>query len=248
MPRPTSTRIALEGAYNFRDLGGLPASSGRTITARRVYRSDRLTRLSDADHALLETLAIGRVFDLRTDLELEQDGAGTFSTAKGRHRHVPLVSMSLSITDARIDWAKTDLQSRYLQMLDEGAPVIREVLEHLADGNAGATVFHCTGGKDRTGVLAAVLLRTLGVDDETIVEDYAVSERYLAPFVEASRVLMESEGFDPQIVLYLCGSPAERMRKMLADMDARWGTVEAYLDWTGTSTETVASLRRNLLD
>ena len=243
----TSKRIPLEGAYNFRDLGGLSGREGRRIPPRRVFRSDRLTRLTDADNAVLESFGIGRVFDLRSDLELAQDGAGDFAAAGGRHRHVPLVRVALSITDSRIDWTKVDLQSRYLEMLDEGAPVIREVLEHLAADDAQATVFHCTGGKDRTGVLTAVLLRTLGVEDETIIEDYAVSEKYLASFVEASRALMESEGFDPQIVLYLCGSPAVRMRKMLSDLDSRWGSVEGYLDWTGMGEGTVASLRRRLL-
>ena len=243
----TSERIPLEGAYNFRDLGGLTGRGGRRIRARRVFRSDRLTGLTDCDTALLESLGIGRVFDLRSDLELVQHGTGAFANAQGRHRHVPLVRVALGVSDSRIDWTKVDLQSRYLEMLGEGAPVIREVLGHLATDDARATVFHCTGGKDRTGVVAAVLLRTLGVDDETIVEDYAVSEKYLAPFVEASRALMESEGFDPQIVLYLCGSPAARMRKMLADMDARWGSVEGYLDWAGMREDTVASLRCRLL-
>jgi protein-tyrosine phosphatase len=247
MTRAGSTHIPLQGAYNFRDLGGLPARQGQHIAPRKVFRSDRLTRLTDADNQRLESFGIGRVFDLRSDLELSQDGPGDFSAARDRHRHVPLVRVSLSITDARIDWTKVDLQNRYLEMLEEGGPVIREVLEHVAGDGAAATVFHCTGGKDRTGVLAAVLLRTLGVDDEVIVEDYAVSETYLAPFVEASREMMEREGFDPQIVLYLCGSPAPRMRKMLSDMDARWGSAEAYLAWAGMGEASIELLRRRLL-
>ncbi len=242
----TSRRIPLEGAYNFRDLGGLPAGD-RRVRERRVFRSDRLTRLSAADVELLEGFGIGRVFDLRSDLELAQDGPGDFSSASGRHVHRPLVRVSLSLTDSRIDWEKVDLQNRYLEMLDEGAQVIREVLEHIAGDDGTATVFHCTGGKDRTGVLAAVLLRTLGVDDEVIVEDYAISEKHLEPFVEASRTFMESEGYDPQIVLYLCGSPADRMARMLADMDARWGSVEGYLAWTGMAERTFERLRERLL-
>jgi protein-tyrosine phosphatase len=243
----TSPRIPLEGAYNFRDLGGLAGHGGRRIRKRRVFRSDRLTNLTPSDAEMLESFSIGRVFDLRSDLELEHHGAGSFAAAADRHRHTPLVRVSLSITDSRIDWQKVDLQSRYLEMLHEGAPVIREILEHLAREDARATVFHCTGGKDRTGVMAAVLLRTLGVDDDVIVDDYAISERYLAPFVEATRTLMEREGFDNEIVLYLCGSPAERMRKMLTDMDAKWGSVDAYLEWIGMRASTVDSLRRRLL-
>jgi protein-tyrosine phosphatase len=243
----TSSRIPLEGAYNFRDLGGLVALDGRTTAPGLVFRSDRLTRLTPADAARLEALGIGRVFDLRSDLELAEHGAGEFSEAGGRHRHRPLVKVSLSLTDARIDWAKVDLQHRYLEMLHEGAPVIREILEHLAASEAPPTVFHCTGGKDRTGVVAAVLLRALGVDDEVIVADYAISEKYLEPFVEASRAQMESEGYDPAIVLYLCGSPAERMRKMLQDLDERWKGVEGYLEWIGLRAERAESLRRRLL-
>jgi protein-tyrosine phosphatase len=240
-------RLPLEGAYNFRDLGGLTTREGRTVRDRRVFRSDRLTNLTAADVAMLEEIGIGRIFDLRSDLELANDGRGAWSSAADRHRHRPLVRISLSIHDERIDWSKVDLGTRYLEMLLEGGAVIREVLEHLAADDAPPTVFHCTGGKDRTGVLSAVLLRTLGVDDDTIVDDYAISETFLAPFVEASREAMEQQGFDPQIVLYLCGSPAERMRKMLADLDERWGSVEAYLDWTGMRGETLTALRGKLL-
>lgn len=242
-----STRIPLEGAYNFRDLGGLPGEGGRVVVPGRVFRSDRLTGLTPADTAALERLGIGRVYDLRSDLELAQHGAGGFSSAAGRHRHTPLVRVSLSLTDERIDWNKVDLQHRYLEMLHEGAPVIREILEHLAVDDAPPTVFHCTGGKDRTGVVAAVLLRTLGVADDVIVADYAVSEKYLEPFVEASRAQMESEGYDPAIVLYLCGSPAERMQKMLADLDDRWKDVDGYLEWIGLRREHAERLRRRLL-
>jgi protein-tyrosine phosphatase len=133
-------------------------------------------------------------------------------------------------------------------MLHEGAPVIRQILEHLVVEDAPPTVIHCTGGKDRTGVVAAVLLRALGVADEVIVDDYAISERYLEPFVEATRSMMERDGFDPEIVMYLCGSPAERMRKMLDDMDRKWGSVDAYLAWIGMEQDTAAQLRARLLE
>lgn len=243
----TSRRLPLEGAYNFRDLGGLAAGGGRTVRQGRVYRSDRLTGLTGEDLVLLKGLGIRRVFDLRSDLELAEHGAGEFSTAEGRHRHAPLVSISLSLSDPRIDWSKVDLGQRYLEMMVEGRGVIREIFEHIATSDDGATLFHCTGGKDRTGVVAAVLLRALGADDETIVADYAVSEKYLASFVEASRAMMEKEGFDPQIVLYLCGSPAERMEKMLKDLDGRWGSTNGYLEWAGVSGATVDALKRKLL-
>ncbi len=239
--------IALEGAWNFRDLGGLPAGEGRRTACGLVYRADRLTGLSEADVATLEALGIERVFDLRSDLELAANGPGPFASRGDRHRHVPLVTIALSLGDDRIDWSRVDLSRRYLEMLEQGAAVIRGILSHLATDDAPPTVFHCTGGKDRTGVVAAVLLRLLGVPDDAIVEDYAVSERNLAPFVAASRAEMERQGHDPAIVLYLCGSPPERMRSMLAGLDARWGGIEGYLDWIGLERVAAESLRARLL-
>lgn len=242
-----SERIVLEGAYNFRDLGGLPAAGGKRVVARRVFRADRLSRLTAADAALLAGFGITRVFDLRSSAELAVDGIGTFSADADRHRHVPLVQVALSAGDPTIDWTKVNLQDRYLEMLREGGTVIRTILEHIAAQDGYGTVFHCTGGKDRTGVLAAVLLRVLGVPDEVIVEDYAVSERYLDPVVRLYRDTLEAEGFDPAAILYLCGSPPQRMCDMLAGIDATWGSIERYLETIGVAAQTVTVLRQRLL-
>lgn len=243
----TSERIVLEGAHNFRDMGGLAGPDGKRVVARRVFRADRLSHLSEADSALLENLAISRIFDLRSSAELGADGIGRFAAAADRHRHVPLVQVALRAGDPSIDWTKINLHERYLEMLRGGGAVIREVLEHLAGEGCSGTVFHCTGGKDRTGVLAAVLLRSLGVADDVIVEDYAMSEIYLAPIVERYREALEAEGFDPAAILYLCGSPPGRMRDMLRGMDETWGSIGGYLEAIGLEQRTLSDLRRRLL-
>ncbi|MBI5504869.1 MAG: tyrosine-protein phosphatase [Deltaproteobacteria bacterium] len=243
----TSERILLEGAHNFRDLGGLPGPGGRRVVARRVFRADRLSHLTKADSALLSGLGITRVFDLRSSAELAGDGVGEFAAAGDRHRHVPLVQVALSAGDPTIDWTKINLHDRYLEMLRVGGEVIRTVFEHIAGAGVSGTVFHCTGGKDRTGVLAAVLLRALGVDDEVIVEDYAVSEVYLEPIVRLYRESLEAEGLDPAAILYLCGSPPRRMRDMLTAIDETWGSIDDYLGAIGVTEAIVTELRRRLL-
>ncbi len=243
----TSQRILLEGAHNFRDLGGLVTADGRRVVGRRVFRADRLSRLTAADSALLTSLGITRVFDLRSSAELATDGIGEFAAAADRHRHVPLVQVALRAGDPTIDWTSINLQDRYLEMLREGGAVIRAVLEQIAGAGACGTVFHCTGGKDRTGVLAAVLLRTLGAADELIIEDYAVSERYLDPIVRLYRETLEAEGFDPAAIMYLCGSPPQRMRDLLAGIDEVWGSIDDYLETIGVGQETLTGLRRRLL-
>jgi protein-tyrosine phosphatase len=236
-------RIDLQGAFNFRDLGGLGAGEALVTTAR-VYRSDALHRLTPRDLAVLEPLGIGRVFDLRSPAEVARDGIGEF--AAGRHVHVPLVEQTLNPFDPAIDWAQIDLRERYLEMLAVGGAAIRTVLEAAAD-DAGAIVFHCTGGKDRTGVVAAVLLRALGVDDDAIVEDYALSERYLRSALDAHRRDLLAKRFAPDVVAYLTSSPPERMRVMLRELDRRWGSTGAYLASIGAGEELIARLKACLL-
>jgi protein-tyrosine phosphatase len=237
-------RVELQGAFNFRDLGGLATVQGATVSLGRVFRSDALHRLTAADAAVLEGLGIARVFDLRSRRELQQDGIGDFVGV--RHIHAPLVEVTLSPFDPEIDWGRVDLRTRYVEMLELGGTAIRMVIEATTDED-GPLVFHCTGGKDRTGVVAAVLLRALGVSDETIVEDYALSEVYLRSFLDDFRRDLVRQRFAPEVVGYLTSSPPERMRATLRELDRRWGSTEAYLAWIGVGPHTVERLRAGLL-
>ncbi|RMF25401.1 MAG: tyrosine-protein phosphatase, partial [Deltaproteobacteria bacterium] len=221
--------IPLSGAFNFRDLGGYRGAGGRRVADGLVYRADALHRLSDADIAALERLGITRVFDLRSPVELEKDGVGDFERACGRHRHLPLVSITLSPFDPTIDWKSINLLDRYLEMLDEGRDVIRTILEEISEPDRGAVVFHCSGGKDRTGVVAAVILRTLGVSDDDIIADYARSESYLRRVIDRYRDELEQLGIDREAIDYLTSSSPARMKHTLAEWDRRWGSAEGYL-------------------
>jgi len=235
-------RIELQGAFNFRDLGGI-AVGERSVATGRVFRADALHRLTVADRAALEPLAIARVFDLRSLTELSRDGAGEFSA--GRHVHVPLVEQTLNPFDPAIDWARIDLKERYVEMLLVGGAAIRAIFEGAAEGRP--IVFHCTGGKDRTGVVAAVLLRALGVADTAIVEDYALSEKYMRDALYAHRRELLARRFAPDVVAYLTSSPPQRMRAMLRELDRRWGSIAGYLADIGVEDDLVARLRECLL-
>lgn len=241
-------RIALEGACNFRDLGGYRAAGGRRVRRGRAYRSDTLHRLTPADVAVLERLDIARVFDLRSDGELESDGIGPFAASGGRHVHTPLVEVTLSPFDPSIDWSKVDLRRRYVEMLESGGAAVRAVFESLAAPAARPVVFHCTGGKDRTGVVSALVLRALGVDDDDIVEDYSVSQAFLAPVVNARRRSLTEMRIEPELIEYLTSSPPERMRFTLGELDRRWGSTEEYLQEAGVGPEVLGGLVANLLD
>jgi protein-tyrosine phosphatase len=240
-------RIPLNGAFNFRDLGGYTGAGGRPVRSGRVYRSDTLANLDAVDLDTLEPLGIRRVFDLRSDSELASDGVGMFARARGRHRHTPLVELSLSPFDPSIEWRILDLQNRYLEMLGAGGHVIRAVIEWICGSGRGATVFHCTGGKDRTGVVAAVILRALGVSDDDIVRDYAASETYLRANLGSFRAVLEEAGLDDEAIGYLTSSPPSRMQHTLARLDERWGSTTGYLAYIGVDADGVALLRGRLL-
>ena len=245
--RMSRSPLPLEGALNFRDLGGLGAGEGGHVVQGRVYRSDGLHRLSPADRQRLEPLGIERIFDLRSDIELTHDGIGEFAGAVDRHRHVPLVATSLNPFDTSIDWRSLDLTNRYVDMLGEGAETIRVIVEFLASSPQAVSVFHCTGGKDRTGVVAAVVLRALGVSDADIVADYSVSEHNLRGGMERFRPMMQEQGFDDEAVAYLTSSPPQRMWHTLHAMDSLWGGVEGYLEQIGVGPCCVRDLRSSLL-
>ena len=243
-----SRQVALSSAFNVRDLGGLPAGEGRQVRYGRAYRADALHRLTAEDRAVLESLGIRRVFDLRSNAELARDGIGEFAGKAAEHVHVPLVRVSLSPFDPDIDWRTVNLRDRYLEMLDEGGTAIRTIFSALAADPPDTVVFHCSGGKDRTGVVAALILRCLGVPDVEIVEDYALSEANLADAVREYRAHLEDVGLDSAAIAYLTSSPPERMRHTLGELDRRWGSTDGYLHSIGIDAATIESVRRNLLE
>ena len=238
--------LALEGACNFRDLGGYRTASGRIVCSGRVFRSDALHRLTTADIDVLEPLGIERIFDLRSEQELRRDGTGPFVASKD-HVHMPLIEITLSPFDPDIDWEQVNLQDRYVEMLQVGGPTIRALFEALATSATGSTVFHCTGGKDRTGVVAAILLRLLGVPDDEIIVDYSVSEIHLRSFIDSYRTELLRRGLGAEVVSYLTSSPPERMRHTLTELDARWGSTMAYLRENGVTDDIIGMTRAKLL-
>jgi len=161
---------------------------------------------------------------------------------------VPLVRVSLSPFDPGIDWRTVNLRDRYLEMLEEGGIAIRAIFSALAQNDPCAVVFHCSGGKDRTGVVAALVLRSLGVPDAVIVDDYSLSESNLSAAVHQYRSHLESMGLDAAAIAYLTSSPPARMIYTLAELDRRWGSTNAYLESIGVPAEMIERVRRNLLE
>jgi protein-tyrosine phosphatase len=171
------TAVDLQGAYNVRDLGGLMTADGRATVPGLLYRGDSLDRITPDDAALLfGDLRIGTVIDLRTRAETEL--LGESRSPVPRYRFSLLSEGSLGTEPFPSDDPE-ELAKVYNSNLDGGRAAIRNSLEIMAENlkRGVPTLFHCAAGRDRTGVVAAVVLGLAGVTDEQIAADYVRSNR-----------------------------------------------------------------------
>ncbi len=166
--------IDLEGCFNFRDLGGYLTTGGRRFRRGLVFRSDGLQHLTAADlEKLRDEIGLGIVIDLRSNQEAEEAGRGGIAEQATIHP-MPLFPEAAG---GRVDFEMpSNMGELYYLMLTAAREPIAEVVRLLSDAEDPA-VFHCAAGKDRTGVISALLLSLLGVPDETIVLDYAFSRQ-----------------------------------------------------------------------
>jgi protein tyrosine/serine phosphatase len=242
-------RIALERAFNFRDLGGYPAESGQTVRWGLVYRADGIHRIEGADLARVAALGIRTVLDLRTRGELTDHGRVRTESMNATYHHLPLLE---NVWERDLLGAEHDavefLAGRYVAMLDVGADSIVTALAAIADSDRLPLVFHCSAGKDRTGVLAAVLLSVLGVSDDDIAADYALSRaamREMAEWVRTERPeSYETMAAQPPAFL---DAPPLAMRRFLALARGNYGSLTDYVVESGLGAEGIVALRTALL-
>jgi hypothetical protein len=175
--QPQDARIlALTGAYNFRDLGGYPTTDGGYTRWHRLFRSDSLHELTEDDISVLRGLPLSSVIDLRTPTEVERTGRGRLADEPLHYVNLSVTVQEGGETQAAPTEFQADLADRYLWYLDVGAQNLAVALTTIGDPSRSPLVFHCAAGKDRTGVLAALLLDILGVTRDAIIADYALTE------------------------------------------------------------------------
>jgi protein-tyrosine phosphatase len=249
--------VPLEGASNFRDLGGYRAVDGGRTRWGLVFRSDALHRLTVEDAALVGRLGLRVVYDLRRDVERER--MPSVALPDGDVRRVILAiggaaGETREITDqifAGEFAAITDdfLVDAYLRMAENDAPTFATLLTGLTDSDGLPALFHCTGGKDRTGITAALLLAVLGVDEQTILSDYGLTNTvYTEHRIEQQRPRFERHGVDIEKFRSLFSAPRHAMESLLELLHDRHDTVERFLvDAGGMAPEVIDELRRLLV-
>jgi len=244
----------VQGPSNFRDLGGYVGADGRRVRWRTVFRSDAL-RLSEADVAVLrDDIGLRTVVDLRTTMEFGRHGeAGANPTHAARQAAVGARRLHLPMIDeTRVARQAADIRPPaargYFKMLDRGAPVVVEVLRLVADPANRPLVFHCAAGKDRTGIVAATLLGLLGVDDATIVADYALSQAAMARALERIRARPDAERILANRPLAGFEAPTGAVEGFVAAVREEHGGWGGVAERLGLSTAEVDRLRAELLE
>ena len=244
--------IALKGARNFRDLGGYSTRDGRRVRWRTVFRSGVLSNISEADTQLLLDLSISTVIDLRTDRELEEHGPSPLHAHGVEHRHISFIQAR---EQDRPRDAPSPLVERgtldYLRGLERGGLAIVSVLAALAGSEPEeALVFHCSAGKDRTGIIAAILLRALGVPDETIVSDYTLTRQYHTSWRDWTEegLKQRSRELGYTLTPEMLDAAPETMHALLAGIDRNYGSTEGLLETLGLRASVLSELRERLLE
>lgn len=240
MERQHYYRLPLEGAFNTRELGGIPAQNGVT-NYFQFLRADSLAFLTKNDIAFLKEFGLKAVIDLRSEDELEMQPNPFNGDSVVTYYNVPFSSGK--IADAtRADLVQSDdfLAEFYLHLLDNAKKQVKDIFEIIAENKEGVVLFHCSAGKDRTGILAMLLLGLAGVNDYDIAANYQVSYTYLRQtlfFKELSKDAL------PQLLT----SKEDFIYRAYKHLIRQYDTIENYLLHCGVSETTLKTVKDKLV-
>lgn len=264
--------IALEGANNVRDLGGYRTEDGRTVKWGTAFRAANLSELTDIDRAKLETANISTVVDFRLDEEIESDGADQVSDSIPV-QHLPILfplmdtngeflftALSEGIASGDGDVVEELLgggraqeisEKAFVRNLDDEAALASyaETLKMIAGTDEGSAVlYHCTQGKDRTGMMSAILLGLLGVPDDVIIEDFVLSNEYNKEYNEQTYSALKQSGVDADLIQPLLEQRESQIRPVLDKVHDEYGGWDNFgREVLGLNVETIEELRDKLL-
>ena len=243
--------IPVKGAYNVRDLGGYETSDGRQVRWRTLFRAADIHALSPSAQSTLIDAGVRTVIDLRGSRELTEAASVFKDRLDVQYRPHNMTG------DALIDrWGAVPvpadssirLSTMYSTVLDERGEMVKTILETVSQPGTLPAVFHCTAGKDRTGVLAALLLAIAGVPHDRIVEDYALSARFL---YGTSTVPPDGSGADefPPFEEYQAKwCPPAAMGLTLDHVESKYGGIDAYVKSIGVDDVTLTRIRTALVE
>lgn len=241
MSTTPNRHLPLDTIYNLRDIGGLPATDGRTIRWRTLLRSDSTHLLTPPAQDAVITEGVRTVIDLRFGEDLVDEPDPFTHRPDVAYCHLPLYEKVGG------EGLFSSLEDLFCRMADHNGDAINRVLHKLLEPDTLPALVHCTGGKDRTGVVMALAELAVGVPEASVIEDFAVSADYLRPNMDFRRRRLVSRGWAPERAAWFLESPPEAMERFLRHLDSRYGGPQAYLDSIGFGAEARAALAERLL-
>ena len=243
-----SRHLEWEGCLNVRDLGGVALDDGSETPYGVLVRADNIRRLTDDGWRALADHGVVRIVDLRWQAELDEDPPRDLDI-DGVHVSI-LGEFDPDFEDDIRDYMAVDDPAgywaiSYLRIFEKFAPNVVRALAAIADAPDGAVVFHCTGGKDRTGLIAALVLRLAGAPIDQIANDYALtfSRRSGAP---DSWVESAADDDERDRRAFMQHTPPEAMRRAIEQLELEHGNVESYLLNAGLDEARIDRLRERL--
>jgi protein-tyrosine phosphatase len=239
LEQPVTRRLDWPDCRNARDLGGLPCTTGMTRFGA-IVRSDNVSNLNAAGVQAMWDFGVSTVIDLRSESEVARFPSPFAPSDYGPvYVNLPLIddAFAAKIGDS------APMPERYRLMIDHRQEAFAQIFSAMA-GVDGPLVFHCYAGKDRTGLVAAMLLSLAGVPPAAIGADYAATDVQLAKRYEEWLAAAPPERLDAMRDELRC--PPEWMLGAMEHIDSRWGGVEAYLSGAGTSAAEIVRVKSML--
>ncbi|KAF8076680.1 protein-tyrosine phosphatase-like protein [Lyophyllum atratum] len=252
--------VTIDGVINVRDLGSYPSESSpdKMTRPRFLYRSAELSSITKEGEQQLKALGIAKVFDLRSDTEIQK-----YDSPQPEIDGVEIIRVPVFQTE---DYSPEMMAKRYQlyasgkteafmelysQILDHAGPSFGAIFRHIRDNPTVGCLFHCTAGKDRTGLIAALLLKLAGVDTAAIAEDYALTRVGREPAREKIMARLSKEPLfasNNEAALNMFTCRHETMTAFLALLDDKYGGAEAYLHhYLNLPDDDVRVIRNNIL-
>lgn len=237
----TSLPLTLEGAFNVRDLGVYTNTKNVQLKEHQLLRADG-SKLSEKDCKTLLEYGLEAVIDLRSDVEKEREASVWEKSNLVDYYHVSLLDQSnSSMMKGTFPKSMAEL---YQGLLENNKEEFKTILKIISQYKDGCVLFHCTAGKDRTGVLAMLLLGLVEVEERVIVEDYAVTEKYMEPVFKRQKEQLKQMGIE--IPAYVLESKAKDMEQTIQFLNQRYGGIVPYLN-TMEIPETLTVIKNKMI-
>jgi protein tyrosine/serine phosphatase len=247
----TVTRwLDLTGAVNVRDLGGLPIAGGGTTRSGVLLRADTLQELTADDVAMLMDWGLRTIIDLRTPMEAEREGRGPLEREAVAYHNLPFMPDELMMPNDDkgrelivAERRERDRVHHYLNYLRYAGDRVVRAVKVIAAPDGPPALFHCAAGKDRTGVLTALLLDAVGVEREAIIADFALSNERIERIGSRLRRFPTYANYTGKISTRDMGNDPQTMVDVLATLDSEYGGAAGWLLSAGMTESELSTLR-----